>query len=359
MSGKAWFGVVFAAVVIAAAADGQDQPKPGVTPLGPDPSAVPAVLDAAGHSVLVWVGFIAAGFVAGVVYALVSGTLADRYPSRKWPIWGGLAGGSVGVWVLVGQAASWFNTVTGGLVMVTTVLVMDLALGGRRFTPPARKVPVPDESWRDVIPQSVVLGNTEALPEPRTPTWRDLQKMSWEVQQGVSVVALARSWKVEPDEIVELEAGSSRDLPEARHPREHVVPRLVPLLEQCVVAERERARPDEAHLALEDVEQLRQFIDARPPDDRADPGHALIAALCRACTVMVELGEPHRPELVHAKEPVPAPYALLHKQGRPAISARLGFTGQIGPAKPRSISPAMRSSRCRSASWPTTIFSRR
>ena len=203
MSGKAWFGVVFAAVVIAAAA-GQDQPRPGVTPLGPDPSAVPAVLDAAGHSVLVWVGFIAAGFVAGVVYALVSGTLADRYPSRKWPIWGGLAGGSVGVWVLVGQAASWFNTVTGGLVMVTTVLVMDLALGGRRFTPPARKVPVPDESWRDVIPQSVVLGNTEALPEPRTPTWRDLQKMSWEVQQGVSVVALARSWKVEPDEIVRM-----------------------------------------------------------------------------------------------------------------------------------------------------------
>ena len=184
MTGKGiLFGVFCVAAAGGAVLDSQDQPKPGVAPLGPDPAATPTVLDAAGHSVLVWVTFLVVGVIAGVVYAIAAGTLADWYPAHRWSIWAGLAGVTVAAWTVVAQFASWFNTVSGLFVMVTTVIVLDLAFGGLKH-PPAQDEP--------------------RAAEPRTPTPRDVRQVSVDLQRGVSVVDLADSWGVEPDDIVRM-----------------------------------------------------------------------------------------------------------------------------------------------------------
>ena len=205
MSGKGYLIGIFGVLAVAAfLIDGQATP-PTTPAVRSTPKAAPAVLDAAGHSVAVWVGFIVAGLIAGAVYAVVSGTLAARYPAFKWSIWFGLAAVSSVAWTVVAQFAAWFNTVTGLCVMMTTVLVLDIAFGGRTINFPGRSMPQRDESWRDVIPPSVVLSNTQPVPEePRTPTWRDMQKMSRDLQAGASPVSIARSWNVEPDDIVRM-----------------------------------------------------------------------------------------------------------------------------------------------------------
>ena len=78
-------------------------------------------------------------------------------------------------------------------------------------------------------------------------------------------------YEVEPDQIVEREPGAPGDLPEPGHPRQHAIARAVPVLEQLVVAERERPRPDEAHLSLEHVADLRDLVQRQTAEDTADP----------------------------------------------------------------------------------------
>src|SRR3954469_18965049 len=67
--------------------------------------------------------------------------------------------------------------------------------------------------------------------------------------------------EVEPHEIVEGEVRAARDLPEAGDPRQHEVALPVPVVQPLIVADRERARADEAHLAAEDVQELRQLVE--------------------------------------------------------------------------------------------------
>ena len=55
--------------------------------------------------------------------------------------------------------------------------------------------------------------------------------------------------EVEPHQVVELEPGAARDLPEPGHPGQDERPGAVPVLEHRVVPERQRPRADEAHLA--------------------------------------------------------------------------------------------------------------
>ena len=224
---KAVLALVFLAVAAFVVDNATDTTKQAAPRLGPDLTSPQDVADvvaagaataphvaqnAAPGALLVWAWFIAAGVVAGIVYAVAAGTLADRYPRQRWAIWAALAGGSITAWVLAGQFAVWFNAVSGAFVMIGTVLVMDFAFGGPHYpaTQPRRPTvrhPQPrDESWRDVIPPEVVIQPQRGDSTPMqagTPTWRDLQRMSWQVQRNVSVVALAATWGTTPETIAQ------------------------------------------------------------------------------------------------------------------------------------------------------------
>lgn len=212
MSGKGYLIGIFGVLAVAAAVvDGQKTPTVGA-PLTPAPAtttAATSALDAAGHSVLVWVTFAVVGLIAGVVYAILSGTLADRYPPRRWAIWCGLAGVAVSGWTVVAQFASWFNAVTGLFTMVTTVVVLDIAFGGRTINFPGRPMPQRDESWRDVIPPEVVLPERPSAGGARSstrtiPTWSNLQRVDRDLRRGSSLIWIANEWGVEPDELARM-----------------------------------------------------------------------------------------------------------------------------------------------------------
>lgn len=57
--------------------------------------------------------------------------------------------------------------------------------------------------------------------------------------------------------------------------------------------DRMRARPDNAHVAAQNVQQLRQFVDAGLADEAADASDPIIILACRSRTDGVELFNPH------------------------------------------------------------------
>ncbi len=77
-------------------------------------------------------------------------------------------------------------------------------------------------------------------------------------------------------------------------------------------------RADEAHVAAEDVEELGQFVDVRPPKPAADPGAAVVAGRGPDGPGLPLGVDAHAPELEHAEQPAPLPDALLHVEDRPA-----------------------------------------
>ena len=84
--------------------------------------------------------------------------------------------------------------------------------------------------------------------------------------------------EVEPHEVVEAEVRAAGDLPEAGHARQHEVALAVPALEPLEVAQRQRPRADEAHLAAQDVPELRDLVEREPAQHRADGRHARVLA---------------------------------------------------------------------------------
>lgn len=188
MSGKGTLIGVFCVAAAGGAVLDSQEPKPGVAPL-----------EAVGDSVLVWVTFLVVGLIAGVVYAIAAGTLADWYPARRWSIWAGLAGVAVSGWTVVAQFASWFNAVTGLFVMVTTVVVLDLAFGGLKH-PPAQVRQ--DEPWQEAVLPLALPAETHS--GPRIPTWTDLERIDRDIRMGVSPVLLADRRGMEPDVLVAM-----------------------------------------------------------------------------------------------------------------------------------------------------------
>ena len=68
-----------------------------------------------------------------------------------------------------------------------------------------------------------------------------------------------------------------------------------------------RSRPDEGHVATQDVPQLRQFVERGAPQDPADRADALVADDRPLRGRLALVGGPHRPELQALEElPVPA-----------------------------------------------------
>ena len=56
-----------------------------------------------------------------------------------------------------------------------------------------------------------------------------------------------------------------------------------------------RARPNHGHVTLQNIKQLREFIDARPAQEFADTSYAAVAATCLSDIGPI-LKHRHRPE---------------------------------------------------------------
>ena len=82
------------------------------------------------------------------------------------------------------------------------------------------------------------------------------------------------------------------------------------------VAHRQRPRPDERHLAAHDVDERRQLVETRRPQESADPGETLGVVL-RAGLVGVRRS--HRAELDELERPAAAAAASLAEQHRRAV----------------------------------------
>ena len=76
-----------------------------------------------------------------------------------------------------------------------------------------------------------------------------------------------------------------------------------------------RPRADQAHVAPQHVEQLRQFVEVRRAQDRAEPRLARVVR--RRHLRAVRLGiDPHRAELQHHERPAVQPAPLLPVEDR-------------------------------------------
>ena len=85
----------------------------------------------------------------------------------------------------------------------------------------------------------------------------------------------------------------------------------MPVLELVVIAQRQGARTDQAHLASQDVEKLRNLIERQTPEQCSHRGHPRVAAHLeeRSARLVLPLEERlvlgrvrvHRPELEHVE----------------------------------------------------------
>ena len=85
--------------------------------------------------------------------------------------------------------------------------------------------------------------------------------------------------EVHPRPFLEADVAAAADLPEARQPRLDRQAAKLPGLEAGDLADVQGTRTDERHLPEEHVEQLRRLIEARLPQDAAQPGDPWIAAI--------------------------------------------------------------------------------
>ena len=143
--------------------------------------------------------------------------------------------------------------------------------------------------------------------------------------------------QVEDDHLVEGALAATADLPQPGQPRLDPEPLPRPGVVQLGLPGKRRTGADEAHVAPQDIPQLRQLVDAQPPEpaaDAGDPGigdeleHAarpLRPALDEGLDVglvdEVVAVAPHRPQLVELELPAPGTQPDLREDGR---SARAG-----------------------------------
>src|SRR5512142_894054 len=135
--------------------------------------------------------------------------------------------------------------------------------------------------------------------------------------------------QIEPNHPRAIQITPPSHLPEARQPRQdrHPAPvtRRVHLPQQRAVAELERAGAHQAHLTPQDVPQLRQLVQARPPQELSQPRHPGVLAHLEQhpagrLVVRLELLEPilgilaHRPELQQAEDPAVEALAPLPEE---------------------------------------------
>src|SRR5438552_7841098 len=134
--------------------------------------------------------------------------------------------------------------------------------------------------------------------------------------------------EVEANVVVERELAAASGLPEAGDAGTNLEPIAVPVLVGGDLLGERRPRPDQAHLALQDVQELRELVQAVAPEPPSDAGDPWILAdleeRTRSLVLPLELGEeqlgaPHRgAELVDREGlPLTTDADLLEEHGTP------------------------------------------
>src|SRR5262245_60178305 len=98
----------------------------------------------------------------------------------------------------------------------------------------------------------------------------DGPKQNLEVEPEATIADVG---DIEPQAIVEVDVGAATHLPESGEARLHLEPRRVP---QTIGfrSERRRTRPDQRHVSLEHVQQLRQFVETELAENAPATSHA-------------------------------------------------------------------------------------
>src|SRR5450759_226477 len=132
--------------------------------------------------------------------------------------------------------------------------------------------------------------------------------------------------QVEAHHVVERQVTAPADLPEPGDARQHDVPPPVPFFHELAVSQRQRARSDKAHVALEHTEELGQLVEAQTPQDATDPCDArIVTHLEQHAVGFVELlqgalGLPgvmdHGAKLVEVEGPLTDADALVNEEHR-------------------------------------------
>ena len=116
---------------------------------------------------------------------------------------------------------------------------------------------------------------------------------------------------------LDLKLVAAVDLRPARKPRHDVVCAVfVPLRDQIVLIPQGRPRADDAHLSLQNVEDLRELIQARPAQEAPAPGDKGIRRIQQMGRHVVRRVDAHRPELVDIEIGLSLSHTLLLEQHR-------------------------------------------
>src|SRR5919202_85875 len=130
---------------------------------------------------------------------------------------------------------------------------------------------------------------------------------------------------VELDHLLERDARAAQDLPQAGEARRQVDARAQPAVQLAMLGLDERARADEAHLALEDVPELRELVEARDPQQTPDARDPRVVIEQEPVRVAAQRGElllallrpdDHRAELDELEAASRAPHPRLPEQRR-------------------------------------------
>src|SRR4051794_14656209 len=115
---------------------------------------------------------------------------------------------------------------------------------------------------------------------------------------------------VDLDHLRERDSRRAEDLPVAGDPRRQIQASAVVARDLAILAEDERTGPDDAHVSLEDVEELRELVERGAAQELPDPGDAWIvldleqpvSLVLFDQTSLQRLGvRDHRPELENAE----------------------------------------------------------
>src|SRR5918998_4122634 len=170
-------------------------------------------------------------------------------------------------------------------------------------------------SARELITGRRLPSSRRALVGPAEESERRAQKDP-EVDERRAVVDVP---DVERDPLGPRQRRASVHLRPSREPRLHLEP--APLVRGVALdlVRKRRPRPDEAHVAAQDVEQLRQLVDRQTAKYAADARYAGVA-LVHCPTRPARFGaDDHRPELEELELAAATTDAPLAIQDRPAV----------------------------------------
>src|SRR5687768_74527 len=124
---------------------------------------------------------------------------------------------------------------------------------------------------------------------------------------------------VELDPLRPRQRRASVHLRPAREPRADVEPVPLVLVVLLDLVAQRRPRPDDAHVAAQDVPELRQLVDRRPPQDPPDAGDAAVSVVHRIAGAHALRTDDHGAQLEHVEVGAVLPDAGLPVEDRAAV----------------------------------------